>query len=273
MKILLAIVLIFNLLSCDYQENYEDSNNNIEEDSEMAFLPKPDEVPEFAKNDIVDPSTGQNNVAEPPTSKKNAGWAWQEKPARNWMNWLHRKTYQWIDYFNQYYNASNELKINVINEFDTASGVNVDGVLLKDSQVNTDTVNEKTGDTGVTIDGTTIKDSVLTDDGSAGIGIEETNGSIVRSKIVSIGDWNMDSAADLSVAHGLTDRTVIKRVSAIIRHDNDTPYYELQGDNYGTILFTDTNIQLGRVAGGNFDNTNFNATSFNRGWIFIDYID
>lgn len=37
-------------------------------------------------------------------------------------------------------------------------GVTVDGVLLKDSQVNTDQINEKTSATGVTIDGVLLKD-------------------------------------------------------------------------------------------------------------------
>lgn len=75
----------------------------------MAFTSKPDENPEFALLDQNDPVTGEANVAEPPTTKKNYGWAYLEKPGHNWMNWLHRKTSEWITYFNQFFSADNEV--------------------------------------------------------------------------------------------------------------------------------------------------------------------
>ena len=60
--------------------------------------------------------------------------------------------------------AADSLSTDTINEKTSATGVTVDGVLLKDSQVTTDTINEKTADTGVTVDGVLLKDSKL--DGS-----------------------------------------------------------------------------------------------------------
>lgn len=71
----------------------------------MSFTTKPTAVPEWATGDVVDGVTGQNNVIEPPAAKKLNGWAWKEKPARNWWNWLQRFNYLWINYFNQYHNG------------------------------------------------------------------------------------------------------------------------------------------------------------------------
>lgn len=59
---------------------------------------KPSYKPEFATADVVDPTSGQNNAIEPPASWKSDGWSYQEKPPRNYFNWLHRYAYLWIDY-------------------------------------------------------------------------------------------------------------------------------------------------------------------------------
>jgi len=52
-------------------------------------------------NDVVNPTSGQNNVVEPSESKKDLGWDFKEFPPRNFMNWLHRLTGQWLGYLNQ----------------------------------------------------------------------------------------------------------------------------------------------------------------------------
>jgi hypothetical protein len=51
------------------------------------------------------------------------------------------------------------LRVDSVVESTTDSGVSIEGVLLKDSVVNTDTINELNTDTGVTIDGMLVKDS------------------------------------------------------------------------------------------------------------------
>lgn len=58
-------------------------------------MAKPTVLPEFALLDQVDGVSGQNNVITPPTNWKNYGWSYQEKPPRNYMNWIHRHTYNW----------------------------------------------------------------------------------------------------------------------------------------------------------------------------------
>jgi len=89
----------------------------------MAYTSKPSAIPEFAILDQVDPVTSTNNVVEPPTAKKNYGWNYLEKPARNYFNWLHRFNYLWIEYFNQFFSSSHELQVNdVISE--SGNGIN-----------------------------------------------------------------------------------------------------------------------------------------------------
>lgn len=62
-------------------------------------MAKPTVKPQFAWDDQVDPTSGKNNVIEPPAAKKQYGWDYKEKPARNWMNWIHRITLNWVDHF------------------------------------------------------------------------------------------------------------------------------------------------------------------------------
>lgn len=62
---------------------------------------RPDKFPRWATNDVVDATTGQNNVVEPPESRKDNGWAFQEKPPRNWVNWLWRTTHSWLNFLDE----------------------------------------------------------------------------------------------------------------------------------------------------------------------------
>ena len=103
--------------------------------------------------------------------------------------------------------------------------------------------------------------------------------TIVRRKIVDIGDWDMDGTAILSVAHTIGDFKKIRSVQAFVRNDTDTLYYPLNTPDFlytgtaeGGVNYWDTSIvRLGRVTGGVFDSADFNATSYNRGYIVIEY--
>ena len=59
---------------------------------------RPLKLPRWADIDSVDPISGKNNVIEPTEAKKNDGWSYREKPARNWFNWLFRRIYEWFGY-------------------------------------------------------------------------------------------------------------------------------------------------------------------------------
>ena len=92
-----------------------------------------------------------------------------------------------------------------------------------------------------------------------------------KRKVIDIGDWNMDSTESVNVAHGVTS-TKIKKVDVMIRLDGGNYCYPIDvlgGGYWGIALYS--NIHLERTAGGFFDNVNFDSTSFNRGWIVIEY--
>lgn len=169
-----------------------------------------------------------------------------------------------------------------INEKTAAAGVTIDGVKLKDSQPYCDVINEKTAATGVTIDGCLIKDGVAasaTAATTATTATQVTDGTNnIRTKIISIGDWNMDTTGSVSVAHGLT-ASKIRRVTATIRDDSDTAYSPIYGADSastsldGNAVVSGANVSITRITGGRFDGINYDSISFNRGWIVIDYVE
>jgi N-methylhydantoinase A/oxoprolinase/acetone carboxylase beta subunit len=102
----------------------------------------------------------------------------------------------------------------------------------------------------------------------------------LHRKIVNIGDWNMDSTNILDVSHGLT-LSKIRSVSGVVRDDSDGVYSPIGIANYTTGVvelsfgasITSTVIRLQRLVGGQFDGVQYDSTSFNRGWLVIDYVD
>ena len=63
----------------------------------------------------------------------------------------------------------NTLKIDTINEYNTDSGVLVEGNLLKDNTLFTDTIGEKTSGSGTTIDGVLLKSNGITSSGTSSL--------------------------------------------------------------------------------------------------------
>lgn len=64
-------------------------------------LPQPDEFPDWATMDQVDPVSHINNVVSAPLEMQESGWLRQQFPPRQWFNWLARYTGLWIRYLNQ----------------------------------------------------------------------------------------------------------------------------------------------------------------------------
>lgn len=101
----------------------------------------------------------------------------------------------------------------------------------------------------------------------------------LKTKVIEIGEWNMDTTVSVTVAHGLTLNT-IRSVSVIIRDDNDSVYqefsssFDVAGTSNSAVQINATNIIILRQNGGFFDSTSFDTMSGdgNRGWITIQYV-
>jgi len=120
--------------------------------------------------------------------------------------------------------------------------------------------------------------------GSTGL-VSEDLGDVLLTKIVNIGDWNMDSTSTKAVAHGISNYKKIRSISCIVRSDDDSEYlnlnvsigssegsYKSAGYINGVSLLDSSNIALARESGMYFDSTSFDSTSYNRGWVTIQYI-
>lgn len=59
-------------------------------------MARPSDFPYFATDDVIDPVSGQSNVVKPSSSVIASGWWRGAIPPRQWFNWLHRNTGQWI---------------------------------------------------------------------------------------------------------------------------------------------------------------------------------
>jgi len=99
----------------------------------------------------------------------------------------------------------------------------------------------------------------------------------VKIKIIEMGDWNMDTSSNKTVAHGLT-LAKIRQVACLIRSDSDAFRYPLEyeggtGAPGGTYRIDATNVDMDRTASGPFDGVGYDSTSYNRGWVTITYED
>ena len=103
----------------------------------------------------------------------------------------------------------------------------------------------------------------------------------IYTKIIEMGDWNMDSTTSINVAHGVTDHKNIRSVTGTIRNDADSTYYPLamwgvsNTIQAGITSIDSTNINIERGSStSDFNSTSFDtSSSFNRGWLTIIYED
>lgn len=97
----------------------------------------------------------------------------------------------------------------------------------------------------------------------------------IHRKIIEIGDWDMDANGTKTVAHGLTlDK--IRGVHVIIRRDDGVYHYQFPHqitEPECWFYLSAADVNLVRRGTGLFDTADWNATSYNRGWITIDYVD
>ncbi len=99
----------------------------------------------------------------------------------------------------------------------------------------------------------------------------------LRTKIIEIGDWDMDANANISVTHGIADHQGIRSAEVMIRNDAATLVTNLDaftaanGAEGGISAINSGTVTLQRLAGGTFDATIYDSTTFNRGWVTIQY--
>lgn len=115
----------------------------------------------------------------------------------------------------------------------------------------------------------------------ASSGIQTDGVNTIKTKVIDIGDWDMDTVNKVNVSLGLSIDNV-RSVDCIIRDDSDIIRTKLNrpldwtnptpqgGITEGTV--GGTTVALVRLTGGFYDNVNFNATSYNRGWVIITFI-
>jgi len=123
-----------------------------------------------------------------------------------------------------------------------------------------------------------MKDSVWNFVSSSGVfdGINTDNATL-KTKIVEIGDWNMDSTDSKVVAHGLTSAN-IRSIDIMIRNDGTgiarfDSFTVAGADILSQFVTIDaTNVTMVRDTDGYFDDATHNSTSYNRGWITIVYV-
>lgn len=104
----------------------------------------------------------------------------------------------------------------------------------------------------------------------------------IKAKVLTIGDWDMDETLSVSVAHGVDVTKIVGVLGVIIPDDSPNTRYPfggfgLSGGTASLDVFVDhcdaTNVVINRKASGTFDSVEFNATSFNRGYVLVLYVD
>jgi len=111
--------------------------------------------------------------------------------------------------------------------------------------------------------------------GVFGEGLENGN---VRFKIkkLTMGEWNMQSQALLTINHSLPDFLKIIAISAVIIQDDnfallDFNAFTSSSGGFRRIECDATQVRLYRDLGGTFDSTAYNSLANNRGFVYITY--
>jgi hypothetical protein len=111
----------------------------------------------------------------------------------------------------------------------------------------------------------------------------ELNAELVnqkRTEIIDLGDWDMNATTDIDVAHGLEANDIIS-AEVLIRNDANTSKFPIDTGVDATDTTPQgyvgeidaTNVNIVRLTGGKFDHTDYDSTSYNRGWLILTYIN
>ena len=105
--------------------------------------------------------------------------------------------------------------------------------------------------------------------------IDTENNVRLSTKVIEIGDWDMDANAQLNLTvpgWDFAEYKKIRSMSVIIRDDTDSYYRNLlEAGHYIFPNIVSADIRLNRDNAGLFDSTSYDSTSYNRGWVYITY--
>ena len=97
----------------------------------------------------------------------------------------------------------------------------------------------------------------------------ESGTAQLLTKVIDIGNWNMQSSPTVSVTHGLTLSKIVSWNVVVIK-DDSTRKAMLQGLAGSSTVIAST-FELARTTGEAFDHVDWNAPTFQRGHIYVEY--
>ena len=97
----------------------------------------------------------------------------------------------------------------------------------------------------------------------------------LQTKVIPIGNWDMDATPSVSIAHGLTLANIRKVFVGII-NDAGTAVYPIcyaatLPNAEGCVYVDGTNVVMTRRGAGFFDHVDFDTAVYNRGFITVEY--
>jgi hypothetical protein len=185
-------------------------------------------------------------------------------------------------------NDTTIINATTVNEFGgvtaTAAELNIlDGATLSTAELNIldgVTANASGINTASTLCGGITATAAEINKACDGVGV-----SIPKIIKVDIGDWNMDADPNkiVNMPSGVTYDNVIGWLVSVRSDSGESPEYKAHFPlvlasssweaNGEANCWPDNTVGLTIKTGGTFDATNFNRTSYNRGWIILFYID
>ena len=106
-----------------------------------------------------------------------------------------------------------------------------------------------------------------------------------KTKILNIGDWDMNATLFVLIAHGLAFAKIIK-IKVTIFVDDDSPAYPFASNIEvhdsiavpgtivlaGAVVWDGVNVQISRLAGAVYQSIQYDKLAYNRGLIEITYL-
>ena len=154
---------------------------------------------------------------------------------------------------------------------DFSGDVTIGGDLTVTGDISVDNL---TTTTDLTVGGDLDVTGTITGTSSESASVSDLNSEdTLGLRVYEIGDWNMDATPSVLVTASGIEALNIRMITVLIRDDLGTTIYPIGQGGYYAIVdhIIDNSIALTRTETGIFDSTDYNSTSYNRGWITVWY--